>query len=266
MFLENCEILENKKISPSMYLMKIKSEKSTKESSPGQFFMVKMKNEITILRRPISLHYADKENNILEFFYEVKGKGTQELSTLKEKDFLNIQGPLGKGFSTNLKNKKILIIGGGMGLAPNKFIVEELAKNNEVIFIAGGRNKEALNILSNFNLKNIELHLTTDDGSLGNKGNVVTEMQKIILNNKIDFIMTCGPHKMMEAVAELALKNNIECEVSLEEKMACGIKACVGCSIKTLDGMKKVCFDGPVFDAKKIIDVNPIENIVCCSN
>ncbi|MGL4998758.1 MAG: dihydroorotate dehydrogenase electron transfer subunit [Cetobacterium sp.] len=263
MFLEDCKVLENYKVGEDYYLMKIESDKASQHSKAGQFFMIKLKNEIRILRRPISLHYADKDRNILEFYYEVKGGGTKEFAALKSGDNLNIQGPLGTGFTTELKDKKCVVVGGGMGIAPTKLLIDKLKKENEVIFIAGGRSKEALNILQNLNLDGVKIYITTDDGSLGEKGNVVTVLNRVLAEEKIDIVQTCGPHKMMEAVAEVSLKASVFCEVSLEERMACGVKACVGCSIKTLAGMKKVCHDGPVFDASIIIDVNPKENTGC---
>ncbi|WP_047396182.1 dihydroorotate dehydrogenase electron transfer subunit [Cetobacterium sp. ZOR0034] len=263
MFLEDCKVLENHKVGENYYLMKIESAKASQHSKAGQFFMLKLNNEIRILRRPISLHYVDKDRNILEFYYEVKGGGTKEFATLKAGDSLNIQGPLGTGFTTSIKGKRCVVVGGGMGIAPTKLLIDELKKENEVIFIAGGRSKEALNILGNLNLDEVKTYITTDDGSLGEKGNVISVLSKVLAEEKIDMVQTCGPHKMMEAVAATSQKAEVFCEVSLEERMACGVKACVGCSIKTLDGMKKVCHDGPVFDSKIIVDVNPKENTGC---
>lgn len=263
MFLEDCKVLENHKVGEDYYLMKIESVKASQHSKAGQFFMLKLNNEIRILRRPISLHYADKDRNILEFYYEVKGGGTKEFASLKAGDSLNIQGPLGTGFTTSTKGKKCVVVGGGMGIAPTKLLIDELKKENEVIFIAGGRSKEALNILGNLNLDKVKTYITTDDGSLGEKGNVISVLSKVLADEKIDMVQTCGPHKMMEAVAETSQNAEVFCEVSLEERMACGVKACVGCSIKTLDGMKKVCHDGPVFDSKIIVDINPKENTGC---
>ncbi len=266
MFLEDCKVLENVKVGEGYYLMKIESEKASQHSKAGQFFMLKLKNEIRILRRPISLHHADRENNILEFYYEVKGGGTKEFAQLKEGETLNIQGPLGTGFTTDVKNKTCVVIGGGMGIAPTKLLINELKRENNVIFIAGGRNEGAINILKNINLENVETYITTDDGSVGQKGNVVTVLTELLKEKEIDMIQTCGPHKMMEAIAEVAGNNEVFCEISLEERMACGVKACVGCSIKTLDGMKKVCHDGPVFDSKIIVDVDPAEKVGCSCN
>ncbi|MGL4670667.1 FAD-binding oxidoreductase, partial [Cetobacterium sp.] len=106
MFLEDCKVLENYQVGEDYYLMKIESKKASQHSKAGQFFMLKLKNEIRILRRPISLHYADKDRNILEFYYEIKGGGTKEFKELEAGDTLNIQGPLGTGFTTALKGKK----------------------------------------------------------------------------------------------------------------------------------------------------------------
>ena len=269
MLLENCKVLENKRVNGTYFLMKVSSENLVEKCKAGQFFMLKMQNEITILRRPISTHNADKKNGVLEFYYEVKGRGTEEMTTKKEGDIINLQGPLGNGFTTDYENKTLLVVGGGMGLAPLKYLIEDLKrkeKNNKIIFIAGGRNKGALEILQNFHLENVEVHLVTDDGSLGKKGNVIELMKEIISENHIDAVMSCGPHRVLELVGEIANAKDIYAEISLEERMACGVKACVGCSIKTLKGMKKVCHDGPVFDSRIIVDVNPKENEPCSCN
>ncbi|MGL4308146.1 dihydroorotate dehydrogenase electron transfer subunit [Cetobacterium sp. SF1] len=263
MFLEIGEILENKYISDRYYLMKVKVKKSAEKSMAGQFFMLKNKNEIMILRRPISLHNRDLKENTLEFYYEVKGKGTVEFSKMVPGEKIDLQGPLGTGFKTEMKDKTVVVIGGGMGIAPMKLLINELKKNNRVIFIAGGRNSGAVTILKNLDLEGVEVAITTDDGSVGKKGNVVMELKEILKSEKVDLIQTCGPHGMMEAIGKVAIEHGVECEVSLEERMACGVKACVGCSIKTLDGMKKVCHDGPVFDAKIIVDMDPVENTGC---
>lgn len=267
MYLENCEIIENKLVAGKNYLMVLKGDKTIGQSKAGQFFMLQCKNGIFFLRRPISLHYVDKENKELEFYYEVKGQGTKDLANLKKGDVINIQGPLGHGFTTDINNKNILVVGGGMGIAPMKLLIEKLKRNNKVDFIAGGRNKEAVEILNNFSKKDYNKYVVTDDGSIGEKGNVILIMEKLLKEKKYDLVMTCGPQKMMEAVAKVSLDNSIECEISLEARMACGVKACVGCSIKTKKGMQKVCYDGPVFDAKDIVEYNPKESSnICCGN
>ncbi|WP_300368862.1 dihydroorotate dehydrogenase electron transfer subunit, partial [Brachyspira sp.] len=167
MFLEDNIIINNIKISDDKYLLRVKSKESYKHSKAGQFFMLKSS---TYLRRPISLHYID--NNILEFYYQVKGEGTKYLSNLKENDIINIQGPLGNGFDTNIQNKKILIVAGGMGTAPIKLLIEKLYENdsnNSITLIMGGANETAIKIIKRFDTSNIDLYITTDDGSVGDK-------------------------------------------------------------------------------------------------
>ncbi len=256
MFLENMKIIENIKLGENYYLMRVKGEKAPTYSKPGQFFMLQCKDSSRVLRRPISLHNV--EENILEFYYEALGKGTKEFTRLEEGETINIQGPLGNGFDLDVKEKKVVVIGGGMGIAPIKYLLKRLLDRNDVTFIVGGRNKEALEVTKRFDFEGLDIKVSSDDGSIGIKGNTVDLLHQHLQNNKVDIIYTCGPHKMMEAVAKVAQVNNIRCQVSLEERMACGIKACVGCSILTKDGMKKVCFDGPVFESDKIIEVDII--------
>lgn len=252
-FLKDGKIIENKEIGTGNYLLKIKIKDTMIVPKTGQFYLLKCKNEIRILKRPISLHSVDKENKVLEFVYKVTGKGTEEMSSYKIGDTINIQGPLGNGFEAGIKSKKAVVIGGGIGLAPLKQLINDIKTENEVIFIAGGRDKESLKILENFDLSKVDLLTCSDDGSFGKKA-LVTELLKELLDReKIDIIYTCGPHIMMEKIAEIAHENNIKCEISMEERMACGIKACVGCSIKTKVGMKKVCYDGPVFNSQILI-------------
>lgn len=254
MFLENCQVLDNIQISNSYYLLKLKVKKSILAAKPGQFYMLKCKNESTILRRPISIHSVNEKKNIIEFYYEVKGKGTNELKNITSEQFINLQGPLGNGFNTEIKNKYIAIVGGGMGIAPLNFLIKKLAKNNSITFICGGKNKDSLKILDNFNLEKINTIITTDDGSLGNKGNVASPLINSLKNKKFDKVYTCGPELMMTNIASICSQNNISCELSLEERMACGVGACVGCSILTKDGMKKVCKDGPIFNSNIIVN------------
>mgnify|MGYP001159218826 CR=1 FL=1 len=257
MFLEDVKIIENIQIANNYYLMKVNGDKMAKYSKPGQFFMLQCKDHSKVLRRPISLHNVDE--NILEFYYEALGNGTKEFTKLSIGETINIQGPLGNGYDVDIKNKNIIIVGGGMGMAPLKYLIKNLDESNKVIFIAGGRNAQAIKIIEKFNFKNIKIEIATDDGSIGIKGNTVDLLKEKIKNKKIDIIYTCGPHPMMLAVAEVAKENNIRCQISLEERMACGIKACVGCSILTKNGMKKVCHDGPVFESTDIIDIDIID-------
>lgn len=255
-FLEDVTISENKYLGADNYLMKVFSENVKKQvTNPkaGQFYMLKLRNHIRILRRPISLHSVNFKTGELEFLYKVIGKGTEELSILQKGSILNIQGPLGKGFDIYEKSENIIVIGGGIGLAPLKQLIKELLKykeNKNIIFIAGGRNKEAMNILENFPMdsKRVSTFICTDDGSLGEKLNIAEMLEKILKNNKNpDIIYSCGPDKALKAVNDIVNRKNILSQISMEERMACGVGACVGCSVETVLGMRKVCHDGPVF-------------------
>lgn len=263
MFLEDVKIVENRYVGDKYYLMKVKAPKAAKASKAGQFFMIKCKDSVRVLRRPISLHHADESNEILEFYYETVGKGTAEFAKLQAGDEINIQGPLGQGFDTSVEGKKVILVGGGMGMAPLKLLAEKLQEKNEVRFIAGGRDEGAVKIVGNYNLPKEDITVTTDDGSVGIKGNTVQVLKELLAEGECDVVYTCGPHGMMLAVADTAYKAGVRCQISLEERMACGVKACVGCSIKTKAGMKKVCADGPVFDAEDILDFDPADNPGC---
>ncbi|MDR3258533.1 MAG: dihydroorotate dehydrogenase electron transfer subunit [Fusobacteriaceae bacterium] len=264
MFLEDSAVLSNVNIGGGKYLLKIASQTAIKAAKAGQFFMIKCKSEYFTLRRPISLHYANTKTNILEFYYEVKGKGTKDLSSFEFGDKIEIHGPLGNGFSTNIVGKEILVVGGGMGIAPMKQLISILKGTNKITFVAGGRDFSAIKILESFDLEGISTFVTTDDGSIGLRGSVVSKVSSLLEEKKYDSIYVCGPHVIMDIIGKLAIEKNIFCEVSLESRMACGVKACVGCSILTTYGMKKVCHDGPVFDATSVINVRPIENTTAC--
>ncbi len=254
MFLEDVIVLENINISNNYFLLKVLTKKLCTNAKAGQFFMIKSNDNSRILRRPISLHNID--GNILEFYYEALGSGTYEISNLRPNDVINIHGSLGNGFSTTPINKNIVVIGGGIGIAPMKYLIKSLLPNNNITFIAGASDSHSIKIVERFNFPNVHNIITTLDGSTGITGNVIDALNPILEKNNIDLIYTCGPFKMMEAVARLSHKHNILCEISLEERMACGIKACVGCSIITKNGMKKVCYDGPVFNSLDIIEEN----------
>lgn len=255
MFLENGVVVKNQHLTQNLFLLQVQVKKSFSTAKAGQFYMIDSNSSSNILKRPISLHNINKD--ILEFYYEVKGSGTKNLSLLKVNEFIKLQGPLGNSFNANEEGKNIVIIGGGVGIAPMKLLIKSLLeKNNNIIFIAGGSDSYSLKILENFQFDNITNHLITVDGSLGSKGTTVDCLKKIINSGtKIDKIYTCGPLGMMKAIGLIASDNNIMCEVSLESRMACGTKACVGCSIKTSKGMKKVCYDGPVFNSNDILNI-----------
>ena len=214
----------------------------------GQFVEVAVRdcNEV-LLRRPISIHDVDTTHNTLTLLIQIVGKGTRKLATLQVGDTLNLVYPLGHGFS--LQGERPLLVGGGAGIAP----LLHLAKcyNERGIrptILLGGRTERLIPVRDAF-MPYGTLLLTTDDGTLGEKG-MVTQHSRF--NDGYDHICCCGPTPMMWAVGRHALQHDIPCELSLENMMACGIGACLCCVVKSDDGHLCVCKEGPVFEATRL--------------
>ena len=238
----NAKILSNQPVADKIFKLTVDAPELAKTSSAGQFVQVKIADELT-LRRPLGI--AGTQNGVITIFYRVVGLGTDILSKKRVGDHLNILGALGNGFST--PNGKILLVGGGMGLAPLLCAAEKF--NSDVLI--GGRNANEVNFwIDEFRPLVENIFITTDDGSIGKKGFVTDLLPDI--NCDYSAIYTCGPEIMMRGVAKFALDNNLPCEVSFEKRMACGLGACLSCSIDTIDGRRKVCKDGPVFDARAV--------------
>ena len=245
--IEDCQVIKNEEIVKDIFKMEIRSEIITKDAKAGQFVQIKVTNgNDPLLRRPISINEISREDNIITLYYKVVGKGTDILSSLQKGSILNVIGPLGNGFNTYIKNKKVAIVGGGIGIAPLLELAKVLKKENSVYTYLGFNDETYLE--DSLKEYSEEVAITTVTGSKGYKGFITDVFVKDIESKKFDIVYSCGPHKMLEGVMKISKKNNIKCQVSLEERMACGIGACLGCSIETTNGiMKKVCVDGPVF-------------------
>jgi dihydroorotate dehydrogenase electron transfer subunit len=248
------KIKENSRLNDNYCLLKSTAPIDMNEIEPGQFVQVRVDNSsTTFLRRPISVHFVDTEKNELWLLIQIVGEGTQKLAELQAGDSLNLILPLGKGFSvpTELdQNTKLLLIGGGVGIAPLLHLGACLKKKGfSPIFLLGARTENDLLQLEEFK-KYGEVHITTENGQLGEKGFVTNH--SILLQGDADFIYTCGPKPMMVAVAKYAKEFNIPCEVSLENLMACGIGACLCCVEKTTKGNICVCTEGPVFNINQL--------------
>ena len=227
-------------------------------AKPGQFIEIKVsKTYEPFLRRPISIYNLNKEEGILEFIFQTKGRGTNFLSETEEGEFLDVLGPLGNG-TFDIKNcKNIAIIGGGIGTFPLYELAKENSKKVNINTYLGFRNKDYVVLEDEFKVQSNNLVITTDDGSYGKLGFAINYLKEDIEKLKIDGIFACGPLPMLRGVKELAESKNIYCQVSLEQRMACGIGACMGCSVKqnTTDdtiSYYRVCKDGPVFDCTNV--------------
>ncbi|WP_108823445.1 dihydroorotate dehydrogenase electron transfer subunit [Dysgonomonas sp. Marseille-P4361] len=248
-------VTQNDKLNQNYCLIKLTTPDSSPLPSmfPGQFVEVKVDSSpSTYLRRPISVNYVDKATNELWLLVQVIGDGTQKMSEYKQGDIVNLLLPLGNTFTIPSKDsgQELLLIGGGVGTAPMLYLGACLKeKGFTPMFLLGARSKNDLLQLDDFRQYG-EVYCTTEDGSFGEKGYVTDH--SVLKNTKFSSIYTCGPKPMMMAVAKYANVNKINCEVSLENVMACGFGACLCCVEKTREGNICVCTDGPVFNIEKL--------------
>ena len=209
-----------------------------------------------ILRRPISICSVDREKGTFDIAIQIRGKGTKILSKFKAGDMIDIMGPLGQGFSLYPKHKKIIAIGGGIGIFPLlQLLKDHPAENKKAIL--GFRNKSCVILEEEFRQACNELFISTDDGSYGDKGFVTDTLKKVMDKEPADMLFFCGPLPMMKLGVEIAKEYNTPCEVSMEQRMGCGIGACLVCVCKTKKEddweYTQVCKMGPVFSGDKII-------------
>ena len=233
-------ILSNKEISPNIYELILQGDFKGK---PGQFYMLRGWNSLDpLLARPISI--ANLEGGNITFLYEVRGRGTHIVSQLNKGDRLSILGPLGNGFNFNIQDKKIAIVSGGVGIAPMLYLAKSLKLRADLY--AGFRSDTYyLDVFSPY-VKDI--YVSTEDGSQGYKGYIVD----IFEGNKYDLVYTCGPIPMMKALIEKC-NGKLPIYISMEKRMACGIGTCLGCTVETINGIDRVCKEGPVFLAEEVI-------------
>ncbi len=251
---ETAKVASQERLTDDVYSMWIETKEITAQAKPGQFVSVYPKDGSKLLPRPISICETDKENGRLRIVYRVVGGGTEEFSHYQAGDSVEIMGPLGNGFplEAGSKGKKAFLIGGGIGIPPMLELAKNLACDCQMVL--GYRDVLFLN--EEF-LPYGEVCLATEDGSTGTKGNVLDAIRELGL--KGDVIFACGPSPMLKAVRAYAMENHMECYLSLEEKMACGIGACLACVCKSRSvdvhsnvHNKRVCKDGPVFKAEEV--------------
>lgn len=256
MFLENATVDSVTQIGTNVFLLKLISEKIAQHAKPGQFVNIKVSDtDFPLLRRPFSICNVDGDSFFIMFVSI--GGGTSILQTKQPGESLDVMGPLGNGFSFNEYFDKAVIVAGGIGAAPFPYLIKELVKNGkEILCLTGGRTK---NDCITYGMQNIST--STDDGSLGFKGNVVELLSSKIdppeagKNDKIK-IFGCGPNAMLKALQKFCISNNIDADISTESSMACGFGICQGCPVQSATDENKfllVCKDGPVFNVKDVI-------------
>ncbi len=243
--LGRAEVIKNVLLAPDIYDMELAVGRI--DVRPGQFAMLYPSLGENLLPRPISIAQINPQQNSLRMIYQVVGEGTKFFASLKSGDLIKILGPLGNGFE--LQNKKVFgIVGGGIGTPPLLALAEEIKKNypGSVINVYLGFKSNPI-LVDEFSAIATNVYVATDDGSFGTQGRV-TDLIEPSHGNEIFY--GCGPRPMLKA---LAVKSAVPCYVSMEERMACGLGACVGCAIKLKGhGYKKVCRSGPVFNASEV--------------
>lgn len=251
---ETGEVLSVKELSKDIFDMEIQTSLRA-AAKPGQFVMIYPTDSKTLLPRPISICEITKDG--LRFVYRIAGAGTREFSTWKKGDKVRLLGPVGNGFPVEAaQGKDVVVMGGGIGVPPILELSKALSKNaNSVTSVLGYRNGD-LFLKEDFD-RVVKTEIATEDGSVGVKGNVLTLMEE--KNVKADVIFACGPMPMLRAIKAYAEKENIVAYISLEERMACGVGACLGCVCKTTKkdahshvNNARVCTEGPVFDAREV--------------
>jgi dihydroorotate dehydrogenase electron transfer subunit len=245
----NLVVIENIPLNATNFLIRLHSAEPLPKLKPGQFVNIEIKDASEIfLRRPFSVFDVDYLENTISIIVKILGRGSKKLSETKANTSLSVIFPLGKGFTFPGKNDNVLLIGGGSGVAPMLFLAKQsgLEKDKVSILIGAKSVEDHINVIDYHQFGN--LFFTTEDGSLGEKG-FVTE-HSVFLNNlkKYDKIYACGPEAMMKAIAKEAKEENVFCEVSLENLMACGFGVCLCCIEPTIKGNLCVCTEGPVFN------------------
>jgi dihydroorotate dehydrogenase electron transfer subunit len=249
--IEDLKIIGNKRLNDDFFILELTGNTKIPEFKPGQFVQVKVDgSHETFLRRPISIHDVDYESNTFKLLIQIAGSATRALGGLKNGDILNLVYPLGNSFTLPAENEKVLLVGGGCGIAPLLFLGKYLKSNGYIPdILLGFRNRERIIEFEEYQ-KTGNVFVTTEDGSMGEKGYVTSH--SVFSTKQYNRICCCGPDRMMKALASYSKKRNITCEVSLENLMACGIGACLCCIVDTVKGNLCTCIDGPVFNVNDL--------------
>jgi dihydroorotate dehydrogenase electron transfer subunit len=245
--IDDFKIVDNKRVADDLFILELSSDDKKAVFKPGQFVQVRVDNSpSTFLRRPISVHDVDYKRNTFKLLIQIVGSGTEVLSKLSKNDLLNLVYPLGNSFSDPNPGEKVLLVGGGVGVAPLLFLGKHLTSiGYKPEWLLGFRNRSRVIDLADFSAIG-KVNLTTEDGSEGEKGYVTNH--SVLVQKHFDRVYCCGPDPMMKAVAEYCISNGVECEVSLENLMACGFGICLCCIVSTVRGNICTCTDGPVFN------------------
>lgn len=261
-FKEEGSIFSLESLNEKVFRLKIFSPNIAQKALPGNFCHLRVNQTyFPLLRRAFSFHKVEKDENSFELLIKVIGSGTEILSRKNPGEKIDLLAPLGNSFTIPKKNEDIVFLAGGMGIAPLFYLIDFLLKkkygHERITLFFGIKKKEELILTEELVSSGIKLHIATEDGSLGYKGMITSLFYQEIKEKRIKFenikFYACGPNPMLKEVSSISRKLNINCQVSLENHMPCGIGACLGCVMNTVKGYKRVCKDGPVFDAREVI-------------
>ena len=246
------KVIGQKVLNNTIKILEVHAPEIASQAVPGQFVNVQVcKNTAPLLRRPFGVAGVNKEAGTFTIIYRIIGEATHILADVCSGDELSIVGPLGKGF--DMTAQKPLLVGGGLGLAPLKFLAEGFGAGKTDILM-GDRTKEEVCWTCIYDELSEKVFVTTDDGTEGTQGTVMALLPELLASGVYDCVYVCGPVPMMKAVANACLEANVKCQVSLEKYMACGLGACLSCACGGIGKRMKVCTDGPVFWAEEVVE------------
>jgi dihydroorotate dehydrogenase electron transfer subunit len=255
-------LLSVENLGERLFRLKIHSPSISKKALPGNFCHLRVNESYSpLLRRAFSIHQVETEKNSFELLFKVVGPGTQILSEKKPGEKIDLLAPLGNSFSFPEKDENTVLLAGGMGIAPLFYLINSLLAKKfnpeKITLFFGVKRKGECLLINEMVSTGIRLHLATEDGSSGYKGMITElffqELRARRLKTKRTRFYACGPNPMLKKFSEISRKFKLDCQVSLENHMPCGVGACMGCVVNTIKGYKRVCKDGPVFDAREVI-------------
>ena len=254
-----CRVLRQTQVTEDVHRISLEATEIARGCSPGQFLHLRVSpGTDPLLRRPFSIHRVDRTRGTVEILYRVVGRGTEMMREFEGGDSVDVMGPLGQGFALDGSFRRALVVAGGMGSAPVFFLISELlVLRKRVTLFWGVKKGSEIFDLSHLEASGVEVHVATEDGSLGHQG-LVTDRVELFLSDlpEPEFVegFVCGPKEMLKRVQELTAGTAFQWQVSLEERMVCGVGVCMGCAVRMKQGgYRMVCSDGPVFNLKEVV-------------
>lgn len=264
-FQTDAHIVFNEPRGPALFHIRLSDGRIARSSRPGHFVQLRCSDsQEPLMRRPFSVLAADAESGTFDIVYLVRGDFTRGLARLREGDTVSVVGPLGRGlFCEPPQGRKPLLVAGGVGAPPLAFLATHLRRGNPdmpITVINGARTATQLVAMEEFENAHAHIHVTTDDGSAGARGTVITVLSELVSDCEDYTVYACGPEPMLKAVGDFCIQRGLPCQLSLETVMHCGVGVCMGCAVKVRSDQTnegyiyvRACYEGPVFRAEDIL-------------